>query len=321
MKKFRTVTVTALITALVLASCGTAENGPAGGFDEADVAVMFSEVTEETSASEETPADTTEETVVLGGVVETEASQGSEEAVSETESTIGQTVEVTPLPTQKSEAAAAATVTATHKPAVSTEAPTKPVAILNPTATPEPAAASRTTATPTPASKYAKYLSCSDCGQKTMVDHPHYTYTVPARTHTESNPTWDYGIQHCHVKINWALNCDYNGHEDEKPSISVDFEYKVDKDGNPLDQDEMQALRSAAVDLAFKKALDWMKSVGAEETGYFSYSTIRDSLDKINYQENPYTVVDEPEHEHERAAYVCENCGSVCFYGEDKLIR
>ena len=107
----------------------------------------------------------------------------------------------------------------------------------------------------------------------------------------------------------------YNGHYDERPTIRVAFDREVDVDGIPFNN---EAEKEATAD-AISQADAWLKSIGINEP-LFSYQTNKGSTDYVNYQENAYTVIDEPEHVYEVGAYVCENCGNVETYGTPTLI-
>ena len=178
----------------------------------------------------------------------------------------------------------------------------------------EPSTTPRNTPVPKPTedTRYMKHASCCDCGNETLVYTPNYRYTTPERSHVETAPTWDYGIEHCEVQINW-MRCDfytddeyYNGHFDERPTIRVPFDREVDTDGIPFNHDAERA----ATNEALTQAHAWLRSIGINEPRC-SYQTNRLYTDKVNYQENPYTVIDEPEHEYECTAYICDTCGAV----------
>lgn len=178
----------------------------------------------------------------------------------------------------------------------------------------EPSTAPRNTPVPKPTedTKYMKHISCCDCGNETLVYTPNYRYTTPERSHVETAPTWDYGIEHCEVQINWMRSpyfTDdeyYNSHYEERPTIKVAFDREVDTDGIPFNHDAERA----ATDEALTQAHEWLRSIGINEPRC-SYQTNRLYTDKVNYQENPYTVIDEPEHEYECTAYICDTCGAV----------
>lgn len=157
--------------------------------------------------------------------------------------------------------------------------------------------------------------ACSSCGQQKLVDTPNYRYTTPEKTHEETTETWDYGIQHCEVQINWKSNAKDLGNP---PSITISFDRKVDTSGNPYDNNA----ENDATGKAMNKADEWLKAQGVENcSGYYSWQTNKGSTDKINYNKTTTTVVDEPEHEYEVGAYVCDNCGAVETYGTPKQIR
>lgn len=181
-----------------------------------------------------------------------------------------------------------------------------------PTSEPESVPGSTRVPKPTEDTRYMKHASCCDCGNETLVYTPNYRYTTPERSHVETDPTWDYGIEHCEVQINWMQSSFftddeyYNGHFDERPTIKVPFDREVDTDGIPFNHDAERA----ATDEALTQAHAWLKSIGINEPRC-SYQTNRLYTDKVNYQENPYTVIDEPEHEYECTAYICDTCGAV----------
>lgn len=165
---------------------------------------------------------------------------------------------------------------------------------------------------PTEDTRYMKHTPCCECGNLTLVYTPNYRYSTPERSHIETAPTWDYGIEHCEVQINWMRSPYftedeyYNGHYDERPTIRVAFDREVDTDGIPFNHDAERA----ATEEALTQAHEWLSSIGISEPRC-SYQTNRLYTDKVNYQENPYTVIDEPEHEYECTAYICDTCGAV----------
>ena len=182
----------------------------------------------------------------------------------------------------------------------------------------EPESSSRYTPVPKPTedTRYMKHISCCDCGNETLVYTPNYRYTTPEKSHVETNPTWDYGIRHCEVQINWMHSeCFtdeefYNGHFDEHPDITEPFEFMVDMDGNAIENWEDAYYE--ALDKALSRAHAWTESIGIKDprcswqvNGFYS------EPEKINYEENPYNVIDEPEHEYECTAYICDTCGAV----------
>ena len=185
----------------------------------------------------------------------------------------------------------------------------------NTTPTPEPVATSVPKPTETTSTQYAR-RACGSCGQQKLVDTPNYHYTTPEKTHEETTETWDYGIQHCEVQINWNGNAKALG---DPPSIKVAFDRKVDTSGKPYDN----SAEEQATVKANEKADEWLKSMGIESGfgGYFSWQTNKGSTDKINYNKTTITVVDEPAHEYEVGAYVCDNCGAVTIYGTPKQIK
>lgn len=172
-------------------------------------------------------------------------------------------------------------------------------------------------------SKYSR-MPCPDCGEKKLVFYTDYHYITPEKTHVETNPTWDYGIQHCEVQINWMHSSYYtddeyyNGHYDERPTIVVPFDRMVDIDGVPFDNDAERE----ATNEALRQAHEWTASIGINEPRC-SWQTngCYSEPDKINYQENPYTVVDEPEHEYVCNVEICENCGCIIYVGNETQIR
>ena len=182
--------------------------------------------------------------------------------------------------------------------------------------------ATETTAAPTEAttttvsSKYVKGVHCGSCGNETLVENAHYRYTTPEKTHEETTETWDYGIQHCEVQINWKSNAKDLGNP---PSITISFDRKVDTSGKPYDNNAENDATSKAMD----KADEWLRAQGVENcSGYYSWQTNKGSTDKINYNKTTTTVVDEPAHEYECAAYVCDSCGAVEIVpGTEKKIR
>lgn len=186
--------------------------------------------------------------------------------------------------------------------------------VTDPT-TPEPTETTKPQPTET-TSNYAR-RACGSCGNKTLVDTPHYHYTTPAKTHEETTESWDYGIQHCKVTINWTDGAKSFGNP---PSITEDFDRKVDTSGNPTGD----AVDSGAKSRAAARAKEWLIGAGCPESdvsGYFSWSASFGSIDKVGYTKTTNTVVDEPEHEYEVGAYVCDTCGAVETYGTPKQIR
>ena len=170
----------------------------------------------------------------------------------------------------------------------------------------------------TASSKYVAHLGCGSCGCETLVDTPHYHYTTPEQTHQETSESWDYGIQHYTVKINWKEQAYALG---DAPSISEDFEVTVDTDGNRTS--DFSSAQYDAEARAMDKAKDWLSSVGVSSAfaGYYSSSTITGSLEQVGYEVTTITVVDEPEHEYEVGAYICDTCGAVETYGTPTQIR
>lgn len=165
----------------------------------------------------------------------------------------------------------------------------------------------------TASSKYVAHLGCGSCGCETLVDTPHYHYTTPEQTHQETTESWDYGIMHCTVKINWKSGAYDLG---EPPVIEEPYDCTVDTSGNLIDD----SARSGAIDRAFDRADAWVSSVGSTYNLY-SYSTINGSVDMVGYEVTTITVVDEPEHEYEVGAYICDTCGAVETYGTPTQIR
>ncbi len=170
----------------------------------------------------------------------------------------------------------------------------------------------------TASSKYVAHLGCGSCGCETLVDTPHYHYTTPEQTHQETSESWDYGIQHYTVKINWKEQAYALG---DAPSISEDFEVTVDTDGNRTS--DFSSAQYDAEERAMDRAKDWLSSVGVSSAfaGYYSSSTITGSLEQVGYEVTTITVVDEPEHEYEVGAYICDTCGAVETYGTPTQIR
>ena len=170
----------------------------------------------------------------------------------------------------------------------------------------------------TASSKYVAHLGCGSCGCETLVDTPHYHYTTPEQTHQETSESWDYGIQHYTVKINWKEQAYALG---DAPSISEDFEVTVDTDGNRTS--DFSSAQYDAEARAMDRAKDWLSSVGVSSAfaGYYSSSTITGSLEQVGYEVTTITVVDEPEHEYEVGAYICDTCGAVETYGTPTQIR
>lgn len=273
----------------------------------------------------------TEETILMP-TQNTEVTAVSETAISET--VISPAVTVTPTPKITE---TATTVTATSEAERTTEEITEDtvssadddqeyvssgtydstvqttvISDPDPTTVPESVPESTRIPKPTEDTRYMKHTPCCDCGNETLVYTPNYRYTTPERSHVETDPTWDYGIEHCEVQINWMQSSFftddeyYNGHFDERPTIKVPFDREVDTDGIPFNHDAERA----ATDEALTQAHAWLRSIGINEPRC-SYQTNRLYTDKINYQENPYTVIDEPEHEYECTAYVCDTCGAV----------
>lgn len=184
----------------------------------------------------------------------------------------------------------------------------------NATSTPEPVETSVAKPTETTSSQYAR-KPCGSCGQQKLVDTPNYHYTTPEKTHEETTETWDYGIQHCTVQINWNSYAKELG---DPPSIKISFDRKVDTSGKPYDNDA----EKDATNQAIGKANEWLNGMGVSDYGhYYSYQTNSGSTDKINYNKTTTTVVDEPAHEYEVGAYVCDNCGAVTTYGTPKQIK
>lgn len=184
------------------------------------------------------------------------------------------------------------------------------------TSTPEPVATSVAKPTETTSSKYDQKFPCDYCGQYKVYTDNHYHYTTPEKTHEETTETWDYGIQHCEVQINWNGNAKALG---DPPSIKVAFDRKVDTSGKPYDN----SAEEQATIKANEKADEWLKSMGIESGfgGYFSWQTNKGSTDKINYNKTTTTVVDEPAHEYEVVAEVCDGCGHVTYIGTPKQIK
>ena len=184
------------------------------------------------------------------------------------------------------------------------------------TPTPEPVATSIPKPTETTSSKYDQKFPCDYCGQYKVYTDNHYHYTTPEKTHEETTETWDYGIQHCEVQINWNSNAKALG---DPPSIKVAFDRKVDTSGKPYDN----SAEEQATVKANEKADEWLKSMGIESGfgGYFSWQTNKGSTDKINYNKTTTTVVDEPAHEYEVVAEVCDGCGHVTYIGTPKQIK
>ena len=179
------------------------------------------------------------------------------------------------------------------------------------------------TSTPVPEKpKYAR-SQCFDCGNKTLVDVPDYRWTEPASTHDVTESSFSGGISHQYIEIVWYEDCDYNGHASEAPLIQVPFQYEIDSEYQVVDDNEYYLEWTAAVKEAYAEAEAWLDSVGAHENGInnFTYLTCAGRLELFNYEEHTYTVVDEPEHEYECGAYVCDTCGAVCFYGEVRQLR
>lgn len=169
----------------------------------------------------------------------------------------------------------------------------------------------------TASSKYVAHLGCGSCGCETLVDTPHYHYTTPEQTHQETTESWDYGIQHSTLKINWMAGAYTLG---DPPTIEEYYDYEVDTDGNPIG--DWTSAQNVAIDAAFARANEWLKSVGATSyAGYYSYSSHRGSVDMVGYEVTTITVVDEPEHEYEVGAYICDTCGAVETYGTPTQIR
>lgn len=184
----------------------------------------------------------------------------------------------------------------------------------NATPTPEPVETSVAKPTETTSSQYAR-KPCGSCGQQKLVDTPNYHYTTPEKTHEETTETWDYGIQHCTVQINWNSYAKELG---DPPSIKISFDRKVDTSGKPYDN----GAEKDATNQAIGKANEWLNGMGVSDYGhYYSYQTNSGSTDKINYNKTTTTVVDEPAHEYEVGAYVCDNCGAVTTYGTPKQIK
>jgi hypothetical protein len=118
---------------------------------------------------------------------------------------------------------------------------------------------------------------------------------------------------HCTVKINWKSGAYDLG---EPPVIEEPYDCTVDTSGNLIDD----SARSDAIDRAFDRADAWVSSVGSTYNLY-SYSTINGSVDMVGYEVTTITVVDEPEHEYEVGAYICDTCGAVETYGTPTQIR
>ena len=92
----------------------------------------------------------------------------------------------------------------------------------------------------------------------------------------------------------------------------------MDTSGKPYDN----GAEKDATNQAIGKANEWLNGMGVSDYGhYYSYQTNSGSTDKINYNKTTTTVVDEPAHEYEVGAYVCDNCGAVTTYGTPKQIK
>ena len=204
-------------------------------------------------------------------------------------------------------------------PAIPTAVPTAvPTSVPTrvPTVTPTPAP----TAIPEPS--YARF-PCLECWNNTCVDVPNYRWVEPAKTHEVTESSFSGGISHQYIEIVWYEDCDYNGHAAEAPLIQVPYEYEIDSEYQVVDDNEYYQKWTGALREAYSEAESWLDSVGAHENGInnFTYLTCAGRLELFDYEEHTYTVVDEPEHEYECGAYVCDTCGAVCFYGEAKKIR
>lgn len=180
------------------------------------------------------------------------------------------------------------------------------------------------TCTPTsaPDPSYARF-PCLECWNNTCVDVPDYRWVEPEKTHEVTESSFSGGISHQYIEIVWYDDCDYNGHAAEAPLIQVPYEYEIDSEYQVVDDNEYYQKWTGALREAYSEAESWLDSVGAHENGInnFTYLTCAGRLELFNYEEHTYTVVDEPEHEYECGAYVCDTCGAVCFYGEAKKIR
>jgi hypothetical protein len=197
-----------------------------------------------------------------------------------------------------------------------------------PTAVPTSVPTRVPTVTPTPAPpaipepSYARF-PCLECGNNTCVDVPNYRWVEPEKTHEVTESSFSGGISHQYIEIVWYEDCDYNGHAAEAPLIQVPYEYEIDSEYQVVDDNEYYQKWTGALREAYSEAESWLDSVGAHENGInnFTYLTCAGRLELFDYEEHTYTVVDEPEHEYECGAYVCDTCGAVCFYGEAKKIR
>lgn len=185
----------------------------------------------------------------------------------------------------------------------------------NATSAPEPTETSVAKPTETTSSKYDQKFPCDYCGQYKVYTDNHYHYTTPEKTHEETTETWDYGIQHCTVQINWNSYAKELG---DPPSIKISFDRKVDTSGKPYDN----GAEKDATNQAIGKANEWLNGMGVSDYGhYYSYQTNSGSTDKINYNKTTTTVVDEPAHEYEVVAEVCDGCGHVTYIGTPKQIK
>lgn len=183
------------------------------------------------------------------------------------------------------------------------------------TSAPEPTETSVAKPTETTSSKYDQKFPCDYCGQYKVYTDNHYHYTTPEKTHEETTETWDYGIQHCTVQINWNSYAKELG---DPPSIKISFDRKVDTSGKPYDN----GAEKDATNQAIGKANEWLNGMGVSDYGhYYSYQTNSGSTDKINYNKTTTTVVDEPAHEYEVVAEVCDGCGHVTYIGTPKQIK
>ena len=315
MNRYKTVISAFIACAFIFTACDTEES-----------VLVPTGATVTTTITETEVAETTISPSVTATATPSPRISGTTNAVSETVETTEENTEETEdsEPDENNTSSGYVSTGSTETPA-QTSAPSGST-YTTPSAT---TSAPRSTPVPKPTedTRYMKYLSCGDCGNKTLVYTPGYRYTTPEKSHVETNPTWDYGIKHCEVQINWmhsAWYTDeeyYNGHFDERPDIREPFEFKVDMDGNPIE--DWNAIQREAIARALTRAHAWTESIGIYESRCsWQTNVFYDELEKINYQENPYTVIDEPEHEYECTAYICDTCGAVVVDWRDvKQIR